>query len=325
MATALRLGSRVSPLAMAQTRHVQHRLAAALAVPAEAIGLRGYTTTGDQIQDRPLLEAGGKGLFTKELDLALLAGEIDAAVHSLKDLPTTLPEGLALVCVPEREDPRDVFISALADHPSRLPAGSVVGTASLRRQAQTLHWRPDLAVALLRGSVQTRLARVQGGGIGATYLALAGLKRLGLEGVATAIVDIADMPPAAGQGALAIVARADDALTADRLAPLCDLAAQVAVTAERAFLAALDGSCRTPIGAHATAGSGRLAFIGEVLTPDGTRRWRRVAETALGNDPLSAAAALGRALGEEIRAEAGADLPRDAEPGAGFTAQGPRG
>jgi len=312
MTTArLRLGSRASPLAMAQSRFVQGLLAHASGAAREDFPIDGMTTTGDRIQDRRLQDAGGKGLFTKELDEALLAGRIDAAVHSMKDLPTAFPEGLALVCVPSREDPRDAFISRIADSLDSLPEGAVVGTASLRRQAQTLHRRPDLKVVTLRGSVETRLRRIAEGEIAATYLALAGLTRLGLTQHITAMVPMDMMPPAAGQGALAIVTRAGDTNAQRLLAPLSLVDHEIATVAERAFLEALDGSCRTPIAAYGRIEGGRLNFMGEVLTPDGRRRWRREASITLASDPAAEAHALGRGLGQEIRAEAGPDLVVD--------------
>jgi hydroxymethylbilane synthase len=249
---------------------------------------------------------GGKGLFTKELDEALIDGRIDAAVHSMKDLPTRMPPGLVLACVPSREDPRDAFICPSVVDLLDLPRGAVVGTASLRRQAQTLHLRPDLRVVALRGSVQTRLARLAEGAIDATFLALAGLTRLGLADKAAGIVSADLMPPAAGQGALAIVCRADDQATRDALAPLSIEDHEIATAAERAFLDALDGSCRTPIGALGRVHDGQLTFVGEVLTPDGAKRWRRTETIDLRYYPHADANALGRELGGEIRAEAGA-------------------
>jgi hydroxymethylbilane synthase len=308
MAVTIRLGSRVSPLAMAQTRLVRDMLVSALGRSPADFAIRGFTTTGDRIQDRRLQEAGGKGLFTKELDEALLAGEIDAAIHSMKDLPTKLPPGLVLACVPSREDPRDAFISDKADDLMALPAGAVVGTASLRRQAQTLYLRPDLRVVTLRGSVQTRLDRLAEGRIDATFLALAGLHRLGLADKATGPIPTELMPPAASQGALAIVCRAEDAVTRAALRMIAVTDYEIATTAERAFLDALDGSCRTPIAALALVEGRRLTFLGEALTPDGGKRWRREAVIDLGGEPETASAALGRRLGLEIRADAGGAL-----------------
>jgi hydroxymethylbilane synthase len=299
MAMTLKLGSRGSPLALAQARQV----AAMLGLGPDKV--EAFMTSGDRIQDRLLQEAGGKGLFTKELDQALLDGRIDAAIHSMKDLPTKLPDGIVLACVPSREDARDAFIARDAKTLLDLPEGTTVGTASLRRQAQTLHLRPDLKVGILRGRVETRLACIEQGDFDATYLALAGLRRLGLERHASGIVDAEAMPPAPGQGALAVTARADDEKALARLRPLDMAEHAIATTAERSFLAALDGSCRTPIAALARIEGADLSFIGEVLTPDGKHCWRRRARVALGDDPRESARALGAKLGAEIRAEAG--------------------
>ncbi|HUO02402.1 MAG TPA: hydroxymethylbilane synthase [Rhizomicrobium sp.] len=298
----MKLGSRGSPLAMTQSRHVAGLLAPLL---GKTPAIESFVTSGDRIADRRLQDAGGKGLFTKELDEALLDRRIDAAVHSLKDLPTLMPDGIALAAIPSREDPRDAFISPKARDLKSLPQGAVVGTASLRRQAQTLHLRPDLQVVTLRGSVQTRLQRIEDGKMDATFLALAGLTRMGLQGHAASLVDVEDMPPAPGQGALAITCRANDAKALDVLERLNDPAFEIAIAAERGFLEALDGSCRTPIGALARLTDNQLHFLGEVLSPDGKRRWRREERLALGSDAKTDAAALGRRLGAEIRAEAG--------------------
>jgi hydroxymethylbilane synthase len=297
----LNIGSRGSPLALAQAHQVAGMMAKLSGQDADAFPIQAFMTSGDKIQGR-LQEAGGKGLFTKELDEALLDGRIDCAVHSMKDLPTKLPAGLVLAAVPAREDPRDGFIATRAKTLAALPEGATIGTASLRRQAQTLHARPDLKVELLRGRVETRLAKIESGAFDATYLALAGLKRLKLEQHIASVVDIATMPPAPAQGALAITARQGDDKTLALLAPLDIAAHNIATAAERAFLAALDGSCRTPIAALARIDNDRLHFIGEVLTPDGKHRWRREAQClATAEDGM----ALGAKLGTEIRAEAG--------------------
>jgi hydroxymethylbilane synthase len=311
MPTLLRIGARGSKLSLAQTGATRARLAAALGVDAARLEIVPIVTSGDAIQDRRLIESGGKGLFTKELDEALLAGRIDIAIHSLKDLPTKLPDNITLACVPEREDPRDAFVSLRARTLSELAPDANVGTASLRRQAQTLFARPDLDVVTLRGNVDTRLAKLERGEADATFLALAGLKRLGLEARAASLVAPADSPPAACQGALAVTARSDDTRTREMLAALENADARAEIEAERAFLEALDGSCRTAIGALARRQSGSLSFIGEALTPDGTARWRRSETIALSHDPISAARALGLRLGAEIRAEAGDALVGD--------------
>ncbi len=282
-----------------------------LGLDANAFEIVPIVTSGDRIQDRRLIEAGGKGLFTKELDDALFDRRIDMAVHSLKDLPTRLPDGLVLACVPEREDPRDAFVSLKAKTLADLPAGSTIGTASLRRQAQVLFARRDLKVSTLRGNVDTRLAKLEAGEADATYLALAGLKRLGLENRAASLVDPHDIPPAACQGAIAITARSDDTRMLEALTTCEDTSARIEIEAERAFLSALDGSCRTPIGALARVNGTQMTFSGETLRPDGTQRWRRDATLALNGDAIALAKALGDQLGNEIRNEAGDALLLD--------------
>lgn len=292
------LGTRASPLALAQAKETRERLAAALGWDLEQIVLRPMTSTGDRLQDRPLSQAGGKGLFTKELDEALLAGAVDLAVHSAKDLPTALPEGILIAGYLPREDVRDVLISRVADSLPGLPAGAVVGSASLRRQALVLRARPDLQVTLLRGNVGTRLGRVERGEIAATLLALAGLKRLGLENHATAILSTDEFLPAVGQGAIAITVRAgDDGRIMGHVARVADEPTERALAAERAYLTVLDGSCRTPIAGHATLRDGQLDFRGLVLRPDGTE----ATEVAL-TGPAACAEAIGREAGLDLRA-----------------------
>jgi len=305
MTSLLRIGARGSKLSLAQTEQTRARLAALLGVDAAVMEIVPIVTSGDRLQEGRLIEAGGKGLFTKELDEALRDGRVDIATHSLKDLPTALPDDIVLACVPEREDPRDAFVSLKAQTLAALPPGANVGTASLRRQAQVLFARRDLTVSTLRGNVDTRLAKLERGEADATFLALAGLKRLGLQARATSLIDPMETPPAACQGALAITARADDARVRDLLAPFENADARAEIEAERAFLGALDGSCRTPIAALARKNGSRLAFIGEALTPDGARRWRREETIALGADPLADARALGARLGCSVRDEAG--------------------
>ena len=301
----LKLGSRGSPLAMAQSHMIAAQLAQASGESAGNFPIQSFVTSGDRIADRRLQDAGGKGLFTKELDEALLDRRIDIAVHSLKDLPTRMPDGIVLAAIPAREDPRDAFISFKAKTLAALPEGAVIGTASLRRQAQALHLRPDLKIVTLRGSVQTRLKKLEEGSIDATFLALAGLTRLGLTGHVTSLIDDAQMPPAPGQGALAITCRADDSAARALLEKLSLAEFETAIAAERGFLEALDGSCRTPIGALARVNANTLSFRGEVLSPDGAQRWRRDESIPLGANPNEQAAALGRKLGAVIRAEAG--------------------
>jgi hydroxymethylbilane synthase len=270
-AAKIRIGTRGSPLALAQAHQVKSRLAAAHGPGEDAYELVVIETTGDAIVDRPLAEEGGKGLFTKEIEEALIAGEIDLAVHSMKDMPTVLPRGLAIGATLEREDPRDAFISvrypALAD----LPPGATVGTSSLRRQAQLLRRRPDLKVVAFRGNVETRLRKLDEGLADATLLACAGLNRLGLARHINAPMDTDVMLPAVAQGAIGIEIRCDDTDTARLVEPLNDAATALCVAAERAFLAKLDGSCRTPIAGLAELRGGMLRFRGEILTPDGTQ------------------------------------------------------
>ncbi|MEJ0058682.1 MAG: hydroxymethylbilane synthase [Terricaulis sp.] len=303
-ASLLRIGARGSALSLAQTRGVKGALAALMGADEDAIEIVPIVTSGDRQQEGRLIEAGGKGLFTKELDEALRDRRIDLAVHSLKDLPTRLPDDIALACVPEREDPRDAFVSAKAKTLADLAPGAIVGTASLRRQAQTLHARADLKVVTLRGNVDTRLKKLEAGVADATFLALAGLKRLGLEHRAASLLDPHAFVPAACQGALAITTRANDAVI-DALKHFENTAARIEIEAERAFLTALDGSCRTPIAALARFDAGQLSFVGETLTPDGARCWRREDAITLGSDAIADARALGERLGHSIRDEAG--------------------
>ncbi|MGH6835073.1 MAG: hydroxymethylbilane synthase [Methylocella sp.] len=292
-----RLGTRGSPLALAQARELVARLEAVHGA-AHAVEIVPIKTSGDTIVQVPLSEAGGKGLFTKELDLALAEGNIAMAVHSAKDLPTILPAGIEIAGYLPRADVRDAWISPHAPHPLKLPPGSLVGTASLRRGAMVRRLRPDVRIALLRGNVETRLAKVAKGEVSATLLALAGLKRLGLEAAATAVLDVREFVPAAGQGAIAITIRAGDDATRAFLAPVLDAATGVALAAERAFLRVLDGSCKTPIGAYACVEAGNVAFRAIVLKPDGSKFF----ETAA-SGPLRDAASLGEAAGRDLAAQ----------------------
>jgi hydroxymethylbilane synthase len=296
-ALSFRLGTRGTPLALAQTRELAARLIAAHGVDAGAFKIVPIKTSGDMIFNLPLSEAGGKGLFTKELDLALLQGDIALAVHSAKDLPTFLPAGIEIAGYLPREDVRDAWISPHASHPLGLPPGSVVGTASLRRGAMVKRLRPDLTISLLRGNVETRLAKVAKGEAAATLLALAGLKRLGLEARATSVLDVRDFVPAAGQGAIAITIRTGDDATRALLAPVLDEETAIALAAERAFLRVLDGSCKTPIGAYARVDGSNVSFHAIVLKPDGSQ----VFETDV-SAPRSDAARLGEAAGKELAA-----------------------
>jgi len=287
---SLRIGTRGSPLALAQTHIVRTKLALAHRIDLENLTVEVIKTTGDQIQDRPLSEAGGKGLFTKELDSALLANVIDLAVHSSKDLPTRLPSEIIIAGYLLREDPRDALISHTGQTLDELAPGSIVGTASLRRAAQIKRRRPDLQTTLLRGNVETRLRKVREGEIDATLLAAAGLNRLGLKHHISALLSLEDFPPAVGQGAIGITCRSNDPGTRKALDPLLDQATGYALMAERAFLTTLDGSCRTPIAGYAQILGDELHLYGEVLKEDGSafvsvrRAGRALDATKLGAD-----------------------------------------
>ena len=300
----LRLGTRGSPLALAQSREVcRHLKQAHPELGAEgALATVVIKTTGDRVQDRTLAEIGGKGLFTKEIEEALLTGAIDLAVHSLKDVPTWLPDGLELRVVLPREDPRDAFIGRDAATLAALPTGAVLGTASLRRQSQVLAVRPDLTVVPLRGNVETRLAKLRAGRVDATLLAVAGLKRLGRAEAITATLSPEVLLPAVAQGAIGLEMRAGDAATWHWLAPLDHGPSHIRVRAERACLEVLDGSCRTPIAALAEldpAGA-RLRLRALVAQPDGTLVHRAEESGGAGD-----AEALGREVGARLRGAAG--------------------
>ncbi|ESW66382.1 MULTISPECIES: hydroxymethylbilane synthase [unclassified Mesorhizobium] len=267
----LKIGTRGSPLALAQAHETQARLMEAHGMPAEAFEVVVISTSGDRIQDRPLSEAGGKGLFTKEIEEALLAGTIDIAVHSSKDMPTVLPVGLELSAFLPREDARDAFIGKAVERIVDLPQGAKVGSSSLRRQALIRRMRPDLDVVMFRGNVQTRLRKLEEGVAEGTILAYAGLKRLGLGHVVTDLMPLDAFPPAPGQGAIGIETRIGDSEVEKMLVAIHDVPTGQALACERAFLAALDGSCRTPIAGYATISGGRLVFAGLIISPDGTQ------------------------------------------------------
>lgn len=269
-AAPLRIGTRGSPLALVQAHAVRARLAGVLGCGDAAIEIRTIRTSGDMIQDRPLADEGGKGLFTREIEAALLAGDIDLAVHSAKDVPTVLPKGLVLAACLEREDPRDVFISGKARSLAELPKGARLGTSSPRRQAVALRARPDLRIVPLRGNVETRLRKLDDGEADAIILALAGLKRLGLAERATTIMTAQDFLPAAGQGAIAIETRENDERVRALLANIDHAETSTALACERAFLDVLDGTCKTPIAAHAVLSGGVLQFRGLIVKPDGS-------------------------------------------------------
>jgi hydroxymethylbilane synthase len=301
--TVLRIGTRGSPLAMAQAHEARARLMAAHDLPEDAVSIEAISTSGDRIQDRPLSEAGGKGLFTKELEEALLNGRIDIAVHSSKDMPTILPLELTLSAFLPREDPRDAFIGGTVKAITDLPRGATVGSSSLRRQALILRMRPDLKVVMFRGNVQTRLRKLHDGIADGTILALAGLKRLGLQDVATELLPPDSFPPAPGQGAICIESRAGESRVEDLVAAINHRPTAQALACERAFLAALDGSCRMPIAGYATVSGERIAFNGMILSPDGKQSY----ETASGG-VVANAMHIGRAAGEKLRCDAGPDF-----------------
>ena len=308
----IRIGTRGSKLALTQSGMMRDRIAAALGAPqgASAEEIEAYatlvviTTTGDRIQDRRLLEVGGKALFTKEIEEALLDGRVDAAVHSMKDVPAEQPPGLCIAAVPEREDPRDAFVSLKYASLAELPKGARLGTASLRRQAQALHVRPDLEIVMLRGNVDTRLAKLEAGEADAILLAASGLNRLGLGDVVRSFLDPVDFPPAPGQGALAIQTRTEDQDAAWAVALRCE-ATTLAVAAERGAMTALEASCRTPIGAHGRFVDGELRLLVEALSPDGAKRFRQEGFSDLAVDPEAQAFSLGLAVGEDVQAAGG--------------------
>ncbi len=302
----LRIGTRRSKLALAQSGMMQRAIAAAMGLPVEAVELVEIVTTGDRVQDRRLLEIGGKALFTKEIEEALLDGRIDLAVHSMKDVPADQPPGLTLAAIPEREDASDAFISTHYPSFAELPAGARLGTASLRRQAQALALRPDLKIEMLRGNVDTRLRRQADGDFEAILLATAGLNRLGLSEVIRERLSLDDFIPAPGQGALALQTREGET-DADWVQALNHPMTALAVAAERGAMVALEGSCRTAVGAHARLDDGVLTLTTEMLAPDGSTRWRRSGTLveAASRDAEAAARILGERLGQEVHAAAG--------------------
>ena len=303
-AQPLKLGTRGSPLALAQAHETRDRLAAVFDLPEKAFDIVVIKTTGDNramiAADRPLKEIGGKGLFTKEIEEALLSGAVDIAVHSMKDMPVLQPEGLVIDCYLPREDVRDAFVSPSAASLGDLPEGAKVGTSSLRRRAQVLVAYPHLDVVEFRGNVQTRLKKLEDGVAACTFLAMAGLNRLGKAEVATAAIDPDVMLPAVAQGAIGIERRADDTRAAEMLAAIHHAPTGHRLAAERAFLAALDGSCETPIAGLAELDGGTLRLRGEILRPDGSE--------SLSDDrtaPVEDGAGLGRAMAETLLNEAG--------------------
>ncbi len=298
----LRLATRGSKLALWQAEAVKAALMAAHpGLPEPEIVV--ITTTGDVVRDRPLAEVGGKGVFTREIDGALLGERADAAVHSMKDVETDLTPGTALVAMLERADPREAFLSPVAASPAELPQGARVGSSSIRRRAQLLAARPDLEVVLYRGNVDTRIAKLQAGEVAATLLALAGLQRLGRHGEVTRVLEVSEMLPPAGQGAVGITCRADDAEAAALLSAIDHGPTSLAVAAERAVLARLDGSCRTPIAAHAVLDGERLSLEAMVFSADGARTAHARREGLAVDGP-----AMGEDAGAELAGIAGPDL-----------------
>jgi len=291
----LLIGTRGSPLALWQANHVRALLIAAHGLGEDAVALEPITTSGDRIRDKPLRDFGGKGLFTKEIDEALLGNRVDLAVHSMKDLPTELPPGITIAAVLPRGDVRDAFISAKGESLAALPPGAVVGSSSLRRQAQVKRLRPDLQAVDFRGNVETRLKKLDQGMVDATLLALAGLERLGLTRHITSVLPTDEMLPAVAQGAIGVSCRSDDAKTRDLLQALNDDSTATAVSCERAFLGELDGSCRTPIAGLAEIADGLLRFRGLVLNPEGTE-WHEIEKSGAPEDAVSIGASSGREL-----------------------------
>lgn len=299
----LTIATRGSLLALAQAHETRDRLMAAHGCSSEDIAIEVFSTRGDEILNRPLAEIGGKGLFTEELEAALLGGRVDIAVHSSKDMPTELPDGLAMEVFLPREDPRDAFISRDGATLATLAAGSVVGTASLRRAALVKRVRPDLQTQIIRGNVQTRLQKLADGAVDATLLALAGLLRLGISPEHMSLLDPIEFPPALAQGAIGIETRRDDGRVMALLAPIHDADTGDTVACERAFLRALDGSCKTPIAGHARLSGNQILLSGMVLREDGSAFHSIHAEGA-----RSDAIALGARTGAALKAQAGADF-----------------
>lgn len=299
----LRLGTRGSPLALAQANLVARLLSERHGVPVEDIVIHVITTSGDRLTDRPLSEAGGKGLFSKEIEAAILAGEVDLGVHSSKDMATVLPDGLVLSTFLQREDVRDAFVSHLYASLAEMPAGAKLGTSSIRRAAQMLRERPDIEIVPFRGNVDTRLGKLEQGVAEATLLAAAGLNRLGKSSHIRSYIDPRRFPPAPAQGAIGLEQRIDDARTAALLAPLDHAPTSIAIGAERALLAELDGSCRTPIGAFTELNETSCTLHGEILSPDGAEAF-----TASISGTLAEAQALGSELGRKLLGLAGPDF-----------------
>ena len=306
------LATRRSPLAQTQTKIVQSALAEALMLPPDdrslALPIRTYVTSGDKNLSGSLAAIGGKGLFTKEIEAALLNGEARFAVHSMKDMPAEAPQGLVTAAIPRREDPRDCFISEKAESPWDLPEGALIGAASVRRIAQTLQRRPDLAVTTLRGNVQTRLEKLKEGAADGTFLACAGLNRLGETALAAKALPAAEMLPAVGQGALCLQARRDDHEALELANALNCPHTAFCVAIERAFLAGLDGSCRTPIAGLAELEGDTVRFRGELLSLDGAEKFTTEITLPFDPDNQDAAADAGKGAAADLRAQAGEEF-----------------
>ena len=303
-ATPLRIGTRGSPLALVQANEVARRLRTAHGLEDAAVEIVPITTSGDKEQSRPLAEIGGKGLFAVELETALHEGDIHLAVHSMKDVETVLHEAFEIAAMLPREDTRDAWLSPVANHPRDLPQGAVVGTASLRRGAQVRAMRPDVEIVNFRGNVQSRIDKLTRGDVQGTLLALAGLKRLGLEDTATCLLDAPEMIAAVGQGAIGIEIRKDADEVREVVAALDDAETSVCVGCERAMLAELDGTCRTPIGGHAVlVEGGRIRLTAVLLAEDGSQAYRFEDEA-----PVAGALELGTRAGRTLKQDAGADF-----------------
>ena len=296
----LRIGTRGSPLALAQAHETRKRLAEALNASEDSFEIVVISTSGDRILDRPLKEVGGKGLFTKEIEQEMLDRKIDIAVHSMKDMPVEQPDGLTLGCYLPREDVRDAFVSSNFKNVSDLPSGSKVGTSSLRRKAQLKFSRPDLEVVEFRGNVQTRLKKLKDGVASCTFLAMAGLNRLGLGEVAQSVINPSEMLPAIAQGAIGIEWREADKKITGILKKIHHEETGQRLNAERAFLAELDGSCQTPIAGLATIEGSSLKFTGQVLRTDGSESISETASCSIEDGPE-----LGREMARKILAQAG--------------------
>ncbi|WP_131873382.1 MULTISPECIES: hydroxymethylbilane synthase [unclassified Bradyrhizobium] len=305
-AKPFRIGTRGSPLALAQAHEARDRLMSAHGLPAEMFEVIVLTTRGDRIAGRSLADIGGKGLFTEELEAKLIVSDLDFAVHSVKDMPASLPEGLHLSAYLPREDIRDAFIGRAARKLVELPKGATIGSSSLRRQALIRRLRPDINVITFRGLVDTRLRKLEDGQVDATLLAVAGLKRLGKVGIITELLGPEDFPPAPAQGAIGLESRIGDARVDDLLAAVNDPVTFDTVSCERAFLAALDGSCRTPIAGYAICEGDRIRFSGLIVTPDGRIEYRTTIE---GNRRDTTA--LGHLAGAHVREQAGGGFFED--------------